>query len=57
LTAADVKLNRKSLSELAIHSSHVFDELVEIARSHCGDPAKCDDGVKIGASASAGAHA
>ena len=31
LLAADIKLNRKSLSELAIHSPHLFDELVKIA--------------------------
>ena len=33
LTVANVALNRKSLSELAIHSPHMFDELVEIAQS------------------------
>lgn len=33
LAAANVALNRKSLSELAIHSPHVFDELVAIARA------------------------
>ena len=33
LTAAEVSLNRKSLSELAIHSPHIFDELVKIAQS------------------------
>jgi large subunit ribosomal protein L20 len=33
LAEARVALNRKSLSELAIHSPHVFDELVQIARS------------------------
>ncbi len=33
LAEAKVLLNRKSLSELAIHSPHVFDELVKIARS------------------------
>jgi large subunit ribosomal protein L20 len=32
LAAANIELNRKSLSELAIHSPHVFDELVKIAR-------------------------
>ena len=34
LIVADVALNRKSLSELAIHSPHMFDELVELARSN-----------------------
>jgi ribosomal protein L20 len=33
LTRANVGLNRKSLSELAIHSPHVFDQLVDIART------------------------
>ena len=33
LANAQVSLNRKSLSELAIHSPHVFDDLVEIAKS------------------------
>jgi large subunit ribosomal protein L20 len=33
LLRARVTLNRKSLSELAIHSPHVFDELVKLARS------------------------
>jgi ribosomal protein L20 len=28
-----VALNRKSLSELAIHSPHVFDELVKLAQA------------------------
>jgi large subunit ribosomal protein L20 len=32
LEIAKVGLNRKSLSELAIHSPHLFDELVKIAR-------------------------
>lgn len=32
LLLAKVELNRKSLSELAIHAPHVFDELVTIAR-------------------------
>ena|SRR6185369_6149951 len=32
LILAKVELNRKSLSELAIHAPHVFDELVNIAR-------------------------
>lgn len=39
LTVAKVGLNRKSLSELAIHSPQMFDELVEIARSHLNEPA------------------
>ena len=33
LALAKIALNRKSLSELAIHSPHVFDELVKIAQS------------------------
>jgi large subunit ribosomal protein L20 len=33
LSLAKVELDRKSLSELAIHSPHVFDELVKIAQS------------------------
>ncbi|MFQ5735185.1 MAG: 50S ribosomal protein L20 [Planctomycetaceae bacterium] len=33
LSKADVALNRKTLSELAIHDPQVFDEVVEIARS------------------------
>src|SRR5258708_1535869 len=33
LAAANVTLNRKSLSELAIHSPHLFDELVKIAQA------------------------
>jgi large subunit ribosomal protein L20 len=32
LTAAGVELNRKILSELAIHEPEVFDEIVEIAK-------------------------
>jgi large subunit ribosomal protein L20 len=32
LLKANVSLNRKSLSEIAIHSPHVFDQLVEVAR-------------------------
>lgn len=31
LLKANIKLNRKSLSELAIHSPHVFDQLVQLA--------------------------
>ena len=33
LKLANIDLNRKSLSELAIHNPAVFDELVELARS------------------------
>lgn len=33
LALAKVELNRKSLSELAIHSPHLFDELVKLAES------------------------
>jgi large subunit ribosomal protein L20 len=33
LALAKVELNRKSLSELAIHSPHVFDELVKLAQA------------------------
>lgn len=33
LALAKVELNRKSLSELAIFSPHVFDELVKLAQS------------------------
>ncbi len=32
LTLAGVQLNRKTLSELAIHEPEVFDEIVEIAK-------------------------
>ena|ERR1700685_2457189 len=32
LTAAGVELNRKTLSELAIHEPAVFDEIVELAK-------------------------
>src|SRR5271156_1457260 len=32
LTLAGVELNRKTLSELAIHEPEVFDEIVEIAK-------------------------
>jgi large subunit ribosomal protein L20 len=39
LSVAKVELNRKSLSELAIHSPHVFDELVELARSNINEAA------------------
>lgn len=51
LTVANVALNRKSLSELAIHSPHMFDDLVELART------KFDDPVKTKGSAPASAHA
>lgn len=33
LTTAGIGLNRKTLSELAIHEPQVFDEIVEIARA------------------------
>jgi large subunit ribosomal protein L20 len=33
LTTAGIELNRKTLSELAIHEPAVFDEIVEIAKS------------------------
>jgi large subunit ribosomal protein L20 len=33
LSKANIALNRKSLSELAIHSPHVFDELVKLAQA------------------------
>jgi len=36
LLLANVGLNRKSLSELAIHSPHVFDDLVKLAAEQCG---------------------
>jgi large subunit ribosomal protein L20 len=36
LTRARVGLNRKSLSELAIHDPNVFDELVRLAQSQLG---------------------
>ena len=39
LTKSGIKLNRKSLSELAIHSPSVFDEILEIARSNATAPA------------------
>ena len=34
LKKANVELNRKELSELAIHNMNVFEQLVEIAREH-----------------------
>jgi large subunit ribosomal protein L20 len=34
LSAADVELNRKMLSEMAIHSPADFDALVELAKRH-----------------------
>jgi large subunit ribosomal protein L20 len=33
LTLAGVELNRKTLSELAIHEPEIFDEIVEIAKN------------------------
>lgn len=33
LTTADIELDRKTLSELAIHEPAVFDEVVEIAKT------------------------
>jgi len=36
LSKSDVALNRKMLSELAIHNPSVFDEIVEIAKSAAG---------------------
>lgn len=40
LTLAKVELDRKSLSELAIHSPHVFDELVKLAEAEAAAAAK-----------------
>jgi len=40
LTLAKVELDRKSLSELAIHSPHVFDELVKLAQAEAAAAAK-----------------
>ncbi len=34
LLAADIELNRKMLSEMAIHSPNDFDAIVEIAKAH-----------------------
>lgn len=34
LSQANVELNRKSLSEIAIHSPEGFDALVEVAKAH-----------------------
>lgn len=34
LTMADIELNRKMLSEMAIHSPSDFDAVVELARKH-----------------------
>lgn len=34
LAEADIRLNRKMLSEMAIHSPSDFDAVVEIARKH-----------------------
>ena len=39
LALANVALNRKSLSELAIHNPNVFDELVKIAEASIPAPA------------------
>ena len=39
LQLANVALDRKSLSELAIHDPGAFDQLVEIARKHLPAPA------------------
>ncbi len=33
LLKAEIALNRKSLSELAIHQPQIFDELVELAQA------------------------
>lgn len=38
LTVAGVELNRKTLSELAIHEPAVFDEIVEIAKKAVAEP-------------------
>ena len=40
LTLAKVELDRKSLSELAIHRPHVFDELVKLAEAEAAAAAK-----------------
>lgn len=37
---AKIELNRKSLSEIAIHSPQIFDELVNIAREAFPTPAR-----------------
>ena len=34
LTAADIELNRKMLSEMAIHAPKDFDAVVEVAKKH-----------------------
>lgn len=39
LNTAGIELNRKSLSEIAIHAPEVFDEIVEIAKSAQPDSA------------------
>lgn len=39
LTAAGIELNRKMLSELAIHEPQIFDEIVAIAREAVPAPA------------------
>ena len=38
LTVAGIELNRKTLSELAIHEPAVFDEIVEIAKKSITQP-------------------
>ena len=43
LILANVALNRKSLSELAIHSPHMFDELVDLAHAKINAHAKIDE--------------
>jgi large subunit ribosomal protein L20 len=40
LQRAMVELNRKSLSEIAIHDPELFDQLVTLARKHLPAPAK-----------------
>jgi large subunit ribosomal protein L20 len=40
LQLAMVELDRKSLSEIAIHDPHTFDKLVEIAKKTVGDSKK-----------------
>ena len=56
LIVANVTLNRKSLSELAIHCPHMFDELVEIAKSNM-EVANINSPPKIDGSVPAPAHA
>jgi large subunit ribosomal protein L20 len=38
LTIAGVGLNRKTLSELAIHEPAIFDEIVEVAKQSIPEP-------------------